>query len=140
MDHGVESQFAGRPGDGIGEGVMGEGADVEDFNGSGGVAESEEHGVDAVGYIEIAAAESGVARDVEVTGMVVELAAEAEQVAMGLALTDDSRGAKEESAEAVGMGVGGEEGFGGQFGGAQERGLVRKRSGFRGRYEGGGAV
>jgi hypothetical protein len=70
----------------------------------------------------------------------VELAAEAEQVAMGLALTDDSRGAKEESAEAVGMGVGGEEGFGGQFGGAQERGLVRKRSGFRGRYEGGGAV
>ena len=119
---------------------MGEGADVEDFGRSGGVGEGEEHSVDAVGYVEVAAAESGVAGDVEASGMVVELAAEAEQVAMGLALTDDSRGAEEESAEAVGMGVGGDESFGGQFGGAQERGLVRKRSGFRGRYEGGGAV
>ena len=119
---------------------MGEGADVEDFGRSGGVGEGEEHSVDAVGYVEVAAAESGVAGDVEASGMVVELAAEAEQVAMGLALTDDSRGAEEESAEAVGMGVGGDESFGGQFGGGQERGLVRKRSGFRGGYMGVGAV
>ena len=140
MDHGVELQFAGGPGDGIGEGVMGEGADVEDFDGSGGVAEGEEHGVDAVDDIEVAAAESRVAGDVKVAGMMVELPAEVEQVAMGLALTDDGCGAEEKSAEAVGMGVGGDEGFGGQFRGAQERGLVREPSDFRGGYEGGGAV
>jgi hypothetical protein len=64
-------------------------------------------------------AESGVAGDVEVAGMVAELAAELEQLAMRLALADHGGETEEESAEAVGMGVGGDEGFGGQFGGTR---------------------
>jgi hypothetical protein len=62
------------------------------------VAEGEEHGVDAVDDIEVAAAESRVAGDVEVAGMMVELPAEVKQVALGLALADDRCGAEEESA------------------------------------------
>lgn len=139
-DGGLELEFADCPGDGVGEGAELGGADVVEFDGSGGVSEGKEHGIDAVGYIEVAVAESGVAGDVEVAGMVAELAAELEQMAMGLALADHGGETEEESAEAVGMGVGGDEGFGGQFGGAQECGLDGQPSGFRGRRLGVGTV
>ena len=140
FEAGVEPELVRDPADGVGELAVAGNAEVKDADFLVGFVESDHDGVDAVLDVEVAFALGAIAEDAEVFGVFEELFVKIEDVAVGVAFAENGDEAKDDGADAEAFGVGGDEAFGGEFGGAVEGGLDGEGAIFRCRDAGGDAV